>query len=168
MHMGIKPRLVGIASIGLVVAFASSALAQGAVGSSPRGATAPSAAGAPGAGSAGALGPGSTGATPGGATGNLGSAEWPSSSSNFNTTNVSTTNPFGSIDVGAAGTTPESMRQWMQGRSASERAELQGRCGVITSSANTNRYPRQAQTFCRNYMTASNASPGGPGSTTTR
>jgi len=159
--MGMKSRAIGIASIGIILAFASSASAQPAgsygAGSAPGKAES----------SAGSLGAGSAGATPGGATGNLGSSGSTSYSTNWNTSTVSTTNPFGTIDINAAGTTPDSIRQWAQGRSATERAELQGRCGVI--SANAGRYPMQAQTFCRNFMTASNASPGGtPGSTTTR
>ena len=159
--MSMKSRLIEIASIGIVFAFASAAFAQNyGAGSAPGG--------APTAGSEGSLGAGTAGATPGGAAGNVGGAGG-TATTTFTTDTVSTTNPFGTINVGQAGTTTESIRTWAQGRSASERAELQGRCNVITTEANSSRYPAQAVSFCRNFMTASNANPSGTtGGTTTR
>jgi hypothetical protein len=83
--------------------------------------------------------------------------------------NVTAARPFGNINVSAAGNTTESVRTWVQGRSASERAELSGRCQVITSSANASRYPADAQQFCRNYMMVASANPpAGKAGTTTR
>jgi hypothetical protein len=60
------------------------------------------------------------------------------------------------------------MRTWVQGRSASERAELSGRCAVITNNANASKYPANATQFCRNYMTVAAAGPAGKAGTTTR
>jgi hypothetical protein len=71
--------------------------------------------------------------------------------------NVTADRPFGAISTDAAGTTPESMRTWAQSRTESEKAELSGRCAVITSSANSSKnYPSQAQEFCRDYMMVAN------------
>jgi hypothetical protein len=80
--------------------------------------------------------------------------------------NVAAARPFGDINVSAAGNTTESVRTWVQGRSATERAELSGRCQVITSSANAARYPADAQQFCRNYMMVASANPAGKAGTT--
>jgi hypothetical protein len=83
--------------------------------------------------------------------------------------NVTAARPFGNINVSAAGNTTESVRTWVQGRSATERAELSGRCQVITSSTNASRYPADAQQFCRNYMMVASANPpAGKAGTTTR
>jgi hypothetical protein len=164
--MRVKSRLSEIASVGLLVAFASTAaLAQGAAGgagSTPEGQSA-------------------TGVRP-----NVGSAAAPTtaptakaessresaSAGPWTADNVTADRPFGAISTDAAGTTPESMRTWAQTRTESERTELSGRCAVITSSANSSKYPSQAQEFCRDYMMVANvptpSNPSGvPGATST-
>jgi len=78
-------------------------------------------------------------------------------STNWTADNVSATMPFGSIDVGAAGTTPGSVGTWVNSRSAAEKAELTGRCNVITNRTYANRYPASAEAFCRNFQTAQNS-----------
>ena len=142
--MKVKSRLIGIAGVGLLVAFASSsAFAQGAV---ERGANAVGNA----AGSAGK------------AVGDAGRAAVDAvtpSPGPWTTNNVTAARPFGTIDVSRAGTSTESVRTWSQGRTAAERSELSGRCGVINNPANSARYPANAQQFCRNFLTASATPP---------
>ena len=77
--------------------------------------------------------------------------------------NVTATRPFGSIDVSRAGSSAESVRTWSQGRSATERTELNGRCDVITTPANAGRYRPGDLQFCRNYMTVGSARRISPG-----
>jgi len=79
--------------------------------------------------------------------------------------NVTATRPFGSIDVSRAGSSAESVRTWSQGRSATERAELTGRCDVITTPANSGRYRPGDLQFCRNYMMVGSARQISPGPT---
>jgi len=140
--MRLKSRLIEFASIGLLVAFAGSdALAQGA----QPGATPGAEKSAPPSGAAGqAKGAG---------------AQTPSSQGPWTADNVTAARPFGDINIQAAGTTTESVRTWVQGRSPAERAELSGRCNVITNPANSSRYDMQTQQFCRNYMMVAAASP---------
>ena len=168
--MRLKTRLIGFASIGVLVAFAASdAFAQGtpsgAAGSGTPGATSsPSTSGASkgATGSAGAGGAGQTGSA--GASGSAvasGSAGASASQGPWTANNVTAARPFGDINIQAAGTTPDAIRTWSQSRSATERAELQGRCDVIMNPANTSRYDMQAQTFCRNYMMVASADPTG-------
>jgi hypothetical protein len=77
--------------------------------------------------------------------------------------NVTAERPFGAINTDAAGTTSESMRTWAQGRTASERSELSGRCTVITNPTNASRYSSETQRFCRDYMMVANVpSPDNP------
>ena len=78
--------------------------------------------------------------------------------------------PFGNIDIAAAGTTPETVKAWSKGRSASEKSELSRRCGIINNPNYTSYYPIQAQLFCRNYIALTQPArrvvrrcPGGPG-----
>lgn len=78
-------------------------------------------------------------------------------SANWTAENVSAAMPFGSIDVGAAGTTPNSVGTWVNGRSDAEKAELTGRCNIITNRTYSSRYPASAATFCRNLQTAQNS-----------
>jgi hypothetical protein len=83
--------------------------------------------------------------------------------------NVTAQRPFGDINVSSAGTTTETVRTWAQQRSPAERAEISGRCTVITNAGNASRYPADAQQFCRNYMMVASANPpSGKGPTTTR
>ena len=77
--------------------------------------------------------------------------------------NVTATRPFGGIDVSRAGASAESVRTWSQGRSATERAELTGRCEFITTPANAARYRAGDQQFCRNYMMVGSARRVSPG-----
>jgi hypothetical protein len=141
--MKLKSRLIEIAGVGLLVAFASSsdALAQGsAKGTAEKGAQ-------------------TTGKA-------AGDASAPSQGP-WTADNVTAARPFGNMDVSAAGSSTDSVRTWSQGRTASERNELNGRCAVINNPANTARYPANAQQFCRNYTVASNqAGPTKSGSTT--
>jgi hypothetical protein len=135
--MKLKSRLIEIAGAGLLVAFASSsAFAQGAI---ERGANA-------------------VGDAVGSAGKTVGDALTPSPGP-WTTNNVTAARPFGTIDVSAAGSTTDSVRIWSQGRTASERSELSGRCGVINAPANASLYPANAQQFCRNYLTASASPP---------
>jgi len=131
--MKLKSRLIEIAGVGLLVAFASSnAFAQGAI---ERGANAVgNAASNTGKAVVGAVTP-----SPG---------PWTAD-------NVTAARPFGNIDVSRAGTSTASVRTWYQARTPHERNELTGRCGVINNPANSARYPANAQQFCRNYLTAS-------------
>jgi hypothetical protein len=131
--MKLKSRVIEIAGVGLLVAFASSSsFAQGAV---ERGVNA--------AGKA----VGDVGRAVGDAV-TPGPGPW-------TTNNVTAAQPFGTIDVSGAGSSTDSVRIWSQGRTASERNELSGRCGIINAPANASRYPANAQQFCRNYLTAS-------------
>ena len=127
-----KSRLIGIAGVGLLVAFASaSALAQGAI---ERGVNAAGkAVGDAGRAAADAVTP-----SPG---------PWTAD-------NVSAARPFGTIDVSAAGTTPAQVNTWSQARTAQERSELNGRCSVINNPTYSARYPANAQQFCRTFTTA--------------
>jgi hypothetical protein len=77
--------------------------------------------------------------------------------------NVTAARPFGSIDVSRAGSSAESVRTWSQGRSGTERAELTGRCEVITTPANAGRYRAGDLQFCRNYMMVGSARSISPG-----
>ena len=137
IEMRLKSRLIEFASIGLLVAFAASdTFAQGAQPGGQESKGAGASAGASAAGKAGAP-----------------------SSGPWTADNVTAARPFGDISVAAAGNTNDSVRTWSQGRSASERAELSGRCGVINSPANAARYPADAKQFCSTYMSVSAASP---------
>jgi len=144
------------ASVSLLVAFAASdAFAQGAQPGA--GQTSPGAQKSePSPGAAGQKG---TTGSPGAA----GSAGAPAGASQgpWTANNVTAARPFGEINVQAAGNTPESVRTWAQSRSASERAELRGRCDVITNPSNSSRYDTQTQQFCRNYMMVAAVNPPG-------
>ena len=85
------------------------------------------------------------------------------SSGPWTANNVTAARPFGSIDVSRAGASAESVRTWSQGRSATERAELTGRCEFITTPANAARYGAGDQQFCRNYMMVGSARRISPG-----
>ena len=139
--MKLKTHLLKIAGVGLLVAFASSdALAQGGVGGAvEKGAEAVgNAAEAAGKAAVDAVTP-----SPG---------PWTAD-------NVTAAQPFGNIDISGAGTSLDSVQTWSQGRSASEKSELSGRCGIINNPANAARYSDSAVQFCRNYLTASAAPP---------
>jgi hypothetical protein len=164
--MRLKARLIEFASVSLIVAFAASdAFAQapqsGAPGSSSPGAAASGgasgSAGQESKGAGGALGAGASA----GATGKAGAST--ASQGPWSANNVTAARPFGDISIEAAGTTNESVRTWAQSKSASERAEISGRCEVITDASNSSRYPMNAQAFCRTYMmvAALNAPSGG-------
>ena len=147
--MRLRSHLIEIASVVVLAAFAgSNALAQGSQTTSPTGKASGSTATQPATKGAGATAP---------------------SSGPWTADNVTAARPFGDINISAAGTSTESVRTWVQGRSASERAELSGRCAVITNSSNAARYPANAQQFCRSYMMVASANPpAGKGSPTTR
>jgi hypothetical protein len=147
--MKVKSFVTEIASVGLFVAFASTAALAQAGGAGPT--ENQSGAGVrPNVGSA----PSPTTAPTGAAEK---SREQSASTGPWTADNVTADRPFGSISTDAAGTTPESMRSWAQSRTESEKAELSGRCAVITSSANSSKnYPSQAQEFCRDYMMVAN------------
>jgi hypothetical protein len=68
--------------------------------------------------------------------------------------NVSAADPFGNIDIAAAGMTPETVKAWSKRRSVSEKSELSRRCSIINNPNYTSHYPIQAQLFCRNYITS--------------
>ena len=168
-EMRLRSHLIEIAAAATLVAFAgSSALAQGSpttgkAGQSGSTTTQSTPSTSPSAGKAGqANGPAGAQSTTKGA-----GATAPSAGP-WTADNVTAARPFGDINVSAAGNTTESMRTWVQGRSASERAELSGRCQVITNTANASRYPADAQQFCRNYMMVASAAPAGKAGTTTR
>ena len=127
-----KSRLIGIAGVGLLVAFASaSALAQGAI---ERGVNAAGKA----VGDAGRAAVDAVTPSPG---------PWTAD-------NVSAARPFGTIDVSTAGTTPAQVRTWSDARTPQERNELNGRCSVITNPTYSARYPTNAHQFCRTFTTA--------------
>jgi hypothetical protein len=69
----------------------------------------------------------------------------------WTTENVSAEQPFGNIDVSAAGKTTAQVRTWARTRTPMERNELAGRCGVVGDPANSSRYPANAQEFCSTY-----------------
>ena len=56
------------------------------------------------------------------------------------------------------GTTTAQVRTWSDGRTPQERNELNGRCTVITNPTYSARYPANAQQFCRTFTTAQAAS----------
>jgi hypothetical protein len=158
--MRLRSHLIEIAAAATLVAFAgSNALAQGSTAT----------------GKAGQSGATTSQSTPSTSTGKAEKANGAAgaqsttksagatapSSGPWTANNVTAARPFGDINVSAAGNTTESVRTWVQGRSASERAELSGRCQVISSSANASRYPADAQQFCRNYMMVASAAPAG-------
>jgi hypothetical protein len=86
----------------------------------------------------------------------------PKQAPHWSASNVSTEQPFGNIDVAAAGSSVESVRLWSFGRSVSERNEINGRCAVITTPANAARFSPSDQQFCRNYELAGFARPVAP------
>jgi len=142
--MKLKSRLIEIAGVGLLIAFASSnVLAQGAI---QKGANAVGNAAGDAAKAVGDAGRA------------VGDAVTPSPGP-WTADNVTAARPFGNIDVSRAGTSADSVRTWSQARSASEKSELTGRCSIISNPANSARYPANAQQFCRNYITASAAPP---------
>ena len=159
--MRLKSRLVEFASVGLLVAFAASeTFAQGtpsgAAGSG--GPEASKSSGASGSAGAGGAAGGPSGSANVGAQGKAGAS---ASQGPWTANNVTAARPFGDIDIQAAGSTSESVRTWVQTRTAAEREELRGRCEFISDPANTSRYPMNAQTFCRNYMMVSLNAPAG-------
>ncbi len=145
-------RLIGIASVAtLVVALAgTNALAQGAYETQKDKAT---------TGQSSQSTTKSTGAA-------SGSANTPSSGP-WTANNVTAARPFGNINISAAGTTEQSVMAWAQQRTPAERAELSGRCEVITNASNASRYPADAQQFCRNYMMVASANPSTKGASKT-
>lgn len=132
-----KSRLIEVAGVGLLVAFASaSALAQGAI---ERGVNAA-----------------------GKAVGDTGRAAVDAvtpSPGPWTADNVSAARPFGTIDISGAGTTAGQVRTWSDGRTPQERSELNGRCSVINNPTYSARYPANAQEFCRTFTTAQASSP---------
>jgi hypothetical protein len=176
--MKLRSHVIEIAAAVTLVAFAgTSALAQGSTTTGKAGSatTTQSTTGKTGAGSTTSQStPSTTNGKAGQTTGAVGSqstaksAGAATSSGPWTADNVTAARPFGNINVTAAGSSTESMRTWAQGRSASERAELSGRCAVITSTTNASKYPADAMQFCRNYMMVAAASPAGKAGTTTR
>ena len=167
--MRLRSHLIEVAAAVTLVAFAgSSALAQGSTTKDKAGqsgaTTTQSTPSTPSTGKTGQT----TGQTNGAAGEQKGAASKMPSSGPWTADNVTAARPFGNINVTAAGNSTESVRTWVQGRSAAERAELSGRCQVITSSANASKYPADAQQFCRNYMMVASANPAGKAGTTTR
>lgn len=132
-----KARLVEIAGVGFLVAFAaSSALAQATLQRDPNQLGNPAI----------DLGkPGIGGFTP--------------FAGPWTTDNVPAEKPFGTIDVSRAGSTTAQVRTWAQTRTPMERNELSGRCGVIEDSANNSRYPASAQEFCHTYLIVNQIGP---------
>jgi hypothetical protein len=163
-YMRLRSHLIEIAAAATLVAFAgSNALAQGSAPAGKAGSTTTQ--------STPSTAPSTTGKTsqPNGAANQpttKGAGAAAPSSGPWTANNVTAARPFGDINVSAAGNTTDSMRTWAQGRSASERAELSGRCQVISNSANASRYPADAQQFCRNYMMVASAAPAGKAGTT--
>ena len=131
----LRRRMIKIASFSVLLALGSTtAFAQGDVGSAAK----------------------SAGQAVGKAAGDAANAAANAVTGAWTTDTVPAAMPFGSIDVSAAGTTPASVSNWTRGRSDTEKAELSGRCSVITNSSNASRYPASAAQFCRNYRTAQN------------
>ena len=87
------------------------------------------------------------------------SAVNPPSAGPWSANNVAATRPFGNIDISTAGTSNDSVKAWAQGRTTTERIELNGRCRVITNPSNAERYSADAREFCRSYMTVGSANP---------
>ena len=85
--------------------------------------------------------------------------------SNWTVDKVLTTDPFGTIDIDAAGTSADSVKTWAQGRTSSERTELDGRCSVIDDPSYASRYADQARIFCRHYADATNTQGSSPSTT---
>jgi hypothetical protein len=160
--MRLKSRLIGFASIGLLVAFAASdTFAQGAqpgAKSSPPSTSAPNAA-SPAQGK---------GAAPSASTQSKAGAS-AASQGPWTADNVTAARPFGEINIQAAGTTDASVRTWAQARTPAERAELNGRCAVINNPANSARYQADAKQFCTRYemVAALNPPAGSPSSPST-
>jgi len=71
---------------------------------------------------------------------------------------VTAAQPFGTMDITPAGSTPSSVGTWVNSRTPAEKAELSGRCSVINDAVNASRYSAEAQAFCRNMVTAQNTS----------
>jgi hypothetical protein len=157
--MRIKSGLMGIAIFATVGMISTDVFAQAANGNPGSGGATPSTVGN----SASQNNPGRAPST----TGESGLSAQPSgraNDGNWSSSNVTIGRPFGTIDVTGAGSTSQSVGTWMRGRTEAERSELVGRCGVINSASGSNRYPTQAEQFCRNYTSASS----GPDNTTTR
>lgn len=145
--MRLKSRLIAFASVGVLVALAASdTFAQGA---QP---------GAKGSASPQATTPSTSAAGKAGAS--------TASQGPWTADNVTAARPFGDINIQAAGNTDQSVRTWAQGRSASERAELSGRCAVINNPANSARYAADARQFCTRYVMVAAASPATGGAAT--
>jgi len=79
-----------------------------------------------------------------------------SNGTEWNTKTVSTSDPFGKIDIIGAGTTVMSVANWISSRSTAEKAELTGRCNVINHPANAPLYEPNTRNFCRNYVAVQN------------
>jgi len=158
--MRLRSHLIGIASVATLVAFAgANALAQGSYGS-PTDKTTKSQSTTQSTTGAQTSGSQSTTKSSG--------ANAPSSGP-WTADNVTAARPFGDININAAGTTQQSVMVWVQQRTPAERAELTGRCQVITNASNASHYTADAQQFCRNYMMVASANPSsGKGSTTAK
>jgi len=144
--MKLRSHLLGIASVVALVAFAgANALAQGNYDS--KSTSSPSTTKSTGA---------PTSGSPSTAKGAGANAP---SQGPWTAENVTAARPFGEINITPAGKTEQSVMVWAQQRTPAERAELTGRCMVITSASNASRYPADAQQFCRNYMMVAFANP---------
>jgi hypothetical protein len=77
----------------------------------------------------------------------------------FTVQSVDPVMPFGSINIAAAGANNASISSFAGDLSAAQKSELSGRCAVINDTANAARYPDNAKTFCRAYLTAAVSAP---------
>jgi len=156
--MRLRSHLIGIASVAVLVAFAgANALAQGSYGSQTDKTTQSQSTTK------------STGAQTSGSQSTQKSAGATAPSAGpWTADNVTAARPFGDINVNAAGTTQQSVMVWVQQRTPAERAELTGRCQVITNANNASRYPADAMQFCRNYMMVASANPSSGKATPTK
>jgi hypothetical protein len=82
------------------------------------------------------------------------SQQQPQASDHWTIDRVLTTDPFGAIDVDAAGNSAESIKSWAEARTPAERSELSGRCSVITDPSYAPRFTDFARVLCQRYAEA--------------
>ena len=153
--MRLRSHLLAIVSAATLIGFVgANALAQGTPstpsdksGQSSSAPSSPSTKSTPGA------------QTSGSQTTTKGAAADAPSSGPWTADNVTAARPFGSIDITPAGTTSQSVSAWAQQRTPAERAELTGRCEIITNAQNSSRFMADAVAFCRSYMMVASANP---------
>ena len=165
--MRLRSHLIVIASATVFAFAGANAFAQGAPGGAAgSGATSPSTGGSAGqSGSGGATSSPSTKGAGAGAdvsgSATKGAGANTASQGPWTSDNVTAARPFGELNITAAGTTNQSVSSWAQQRTPAERAEIMGRCEVITNAQNSSRFMPDAVAFCRTYMMTASANPPG-------